>query len=294
MTEILQTAINATSSGGFYALVAIGVALIFSIMRMVNFAHGELIMAGGYLLLVLAGVPLLLAVLIMILAVVLLAVIIERVAIRPVRGANPATLMITSYAISYLMQNLVLLTVGGEPRSVAVSRHLLKPIEIGSLNVRLIDLITIATAILMIGGLSVLSRRSLGGQQMRAAAQDFTMARLCGVRADRIVAVTFGVSGFLAAIAAVLLVAQTGVLNTTMGQTPVLLAFVATVLGGMGSLSGAAVGGFLLGAATILLQTYLPREVADYRDAILFSLVIAVLLVRPNGLIAGRAPVTRV
>jgi branched-chain amino acid transport system permease protein len=294
MTTVIQNIIDALALGSLYALFALGVALIFGIMRLVNFAHGELIMVAAYTLVLVGDVPFVVKIGASILVAIVIALIMERVAMRPVRDSNPTTLLITSFAVSYLLQNLAILILGSTPRSGQVSGALSKSFQIGDLSISKLNVVTIVVTLALLGGLGLFLNRTAMGVQMRAAAENFRMARLLGVPANRVIATAFGISGLLAAIAAIFLVAQTGTVSPVVGLSPVLFAFMATVLGGLGSLYGAVVGGFLLGAASVALQALLPVEISGYRDAFLFGAVLLVLVLRPQGLIVPRTAVTRI
>jgi branched-subunit amino acid ABC-type transport system permease component len=291
---LLQTVIDAISLGGFYALLALGVALVFGIMRLVNFAYGELIMVSGYALVVFDGAPLGLRLVLVVVATVVFALASERIVFRPLRAASPATLLIGSFALSYFLQNAAGLIFGTLPRSTSVSDGLARSFSVAGLDVSRLDVVTILLAVALLAGLAVLIARTSIGVQMRAAAEDFRTARLMGVRANAVIAAAFALSGILAAAAGVLLVAQTGTVTPTMGASVIVYAFVAVVVGGMGSLSGAAVGGFGLGAASAVLQALLPESLAPYRDAFVFALALATLVARPQGLLPARSAVTRV
>jgi len=291
---VLQNAIDAISLGAIYALAALGIGLIFSIMRLINFAHGELIMVGGFMLYGLAGQPYIVMALAAILVVSILALGMERLAFRPLRRANPATLLIASFAVSYLVQHIVLITFGARPMGVDFMAQLGESVDFGGLRVPRLQIATIIVTLALMGGLVLFFRRSRVGVQMRAAAEDFTMARLVGVRADLVFAVAFAISGVLASIVSLYLVTQTGSVSYKMGVSMVLIAFVASVIGGMGSLTGAALGGFLVGIVSVSLQAYLPVEMRPYRDAFVFLLFIAFLLWRPQGLLVRRADRERV
>ena len=294
MSSFVQDVVDATALGSFYALFALGIALIFGIMRLVNFAQGELIMVGSYAvyltqslwwpLVVLAGVG----------SAVAMALITERVAFRPVRGASPATLLITSFAVSYLLQSGARLIFTSLPKSADINPLLRESFTVGGVFVSWLTVITIGVTAALLGGLALFLRRTSMGTQMRAAAEDFDAARLCAVDANRVVAVAFGLSGLLAGAAALLLVGQTGTIFPGMGLTPVLFGFTAAVIGGMGSLPGAVLGGYLLGAISTVLTITLPNSVAPFRDAVLFLIVMVVLTVRPDGIIRARGTVTRV
>jgi branched-chain amino acid transport system permease protein len=291
---IVQNLINALSLGSLYALIALGMALIFGIMRLVNFAHGELLMVGGYALVLLAGAPwpvLLLATLVIVL---FFSLAMERVAFRPVRNANPSTLLVTSFAVSFFLQNSAMLIFGPLPKTTNISDTLIQSWKIGFVYVGKLNALTVAVTFVLLTLLGFFLVRTSLGVQMRAAAEDFGMARLLGVRANTVIAVSFAIGGLLAGVAAFLLVAQTGTVTPTMGLAPVLVGFVAIVLGGMGSLQGAMLGGFLLGLISVTLQAYLPLALRSYRDAFTYGIVLVVVLVRPRGIIVARTERQRV
>jgi branched-chain amino acid transport system permease protein len=290
----IQNLIDAISFGSLYALFALGIALIFGIMGLVNFAHGELIMVGGFALVLLGhpGWPLLIAGTLAV--TIVFALLIERVAFRPVRGADPITLLVTSFALSYLLQNLAEVVFGSVPQTTNLSTSLAESFTVGGIYIAKLDVVTVAVTLVLMVALSLFLAKTRIGVQMRAAAEDFRMARVLGVNANKVIATAFALSGILAGVASILLVAQDGVVTTTMGSGPVLVAFIATVLGGMGSLRGAVLGGFVLGIITVALQAYLPLELRYYRDAFAYGAVIAMLLVRPQGLIVARNVVSRV
>ena len=294
MQLFIQHLIDAVTVGSLYALYALGIALIFGIMQLINFAHGELIMLGAYTIVLLEQPPWPILILATLGVAVLVALAIERVAFRPIRGANPATLLITSFAVSYLIQNLVILIEGSQPQGTNISTRLSESFQIQGISIRKLDVVTVVVTIALLAALGLFLNRTRLGVQMRAAAEDFRMARTLGVKANTVIAVAFGISGLLAGVAAIFVVAQTGTVSPTMGSSAVLVAFVATVLGGMGSLRGAVIGGYLVGAITVALQAYLPLELRPYRDAFVFTAVIVLLLARPQGLVVARTAVTRV
>lgn len=291
---VLQNAIDAISLGAVYALAALGIGLIFSIMRLINFAHGELIMLGGFTLYALAGQPYLVMGLAAIIVVAIAALGMERIAFRPLRKANPATLLIASFAVSYLVQHVVLMVFGSRPMGVDFLAQLGQSIEFGGLRVPGLQLAAIVITLVLLTALALFFRHAPMGVQMRAAAEDFTMARLVGVRANRVIAAAFAISGVLASFVSLFLVAQTGSVSYKMGISMVLIAFVASVIGGMGSLIGAALGGFLVGLVSVSLQAYLPVDLRPYRDAFVFLAFILFLLWRPQGIMFRRADRERV
>jgi branched-chain amino acid transport system permease protein len=304
MTVVLQHVIDAVSLGSLYALAALGVGLIFGVMRLINFAHGDFIMVGAYALIVpstaIVATPLIgawpaLAMVAAILAiVVLLALATERIVFRPLRNADPATLLIGSFAVSFFLQHMVLIIYGGRPKAIDILSGLNEQVIVLGLRIPKLEIATIGITFVLLSGLALFLKRTMFGLQIRAAAEDFDMARLLGVRANTVIAMAFAASGFLAGVVALLLTTQSGVLYFGMGVQPVLFAFVATVIGGMGSLLGAALGGFLVGTVSVALQVLLPFELRLNRDAFVFLAVILVLLFRPGGLLQSRAAKERV
>ena len=292
MDYLLQQSMNALSLGGEYALLALGLAIVFSVMGLVNFAHGDLITVGGYaMFLTAAWLGLTNPVMLLpvgIFSVVLFAMFLERVAFKPVRGAPPTTGMLMAFGISILIQNLALIFVGTRPKAVPTMDFLMTNITIGSVRIPMVQILETAVTAIAIVLLVVFLRRTTIGIAMRAAARDVATVRLMGVRADRVVAAAFAISGLLAGLATIFIMARRGALDPFIGFTPVLKAFVAAVIGGFGSLPGAVIGGFALGIAEIMLQVVLPSEIAGFRDAFIFTAVGVLLLVRPQGILGQR------
>ena len=252
-----------------------------------NFAHGELMTLTGYALLaaLIAGVPFPAAVLLAVICAAVAAVAMERVAFRPMRGASVTSLLLTSFAVSGLLKVIFQNGVSARPQAVAIPSWMTGAFSIGDFTIGVGPTISIVVSILALIALEFFLRRTVTGTAMRAAAEDFDVVRLMGIPANRIIATAFLLSGLLAGLAAMLWVAGRASVDPLMGFTPVLKAFIAAVVGGLGSLPGAVAGGFLLGVTEVLLQATLPAAIAPYRDAIVLSGVIAVLLIRPQGLI---------
>ena len=288
MTVALQAVLDALSVGGLYALIALGIGLIFGIMRLVNFAHGDLVMVGGYTMFLMTGRPDALTALVALVVVVALALAVERVAFRPLRNANMPSLMIASFAVSYLLQHAVMVTIGAETKGVQFAAALNTPVRVGELQVPLLQLVTVAATLVLLILLTAFLRSTTLGLQMRAAAENIRVARLMGVRANRVIAWAFAMSGLLAGAVALLYIAQVGAMTPQFGVQPALIGFVATVVGGLGSLAGAVIGGFLIGTLTVVLQLVLPLELRPFREAFLFGLLFIVLLVRPQGIVVVR------
>jgi branched-chain amino acid transport system permease protein len=296
LNQILQFLINALSLGGLYALMALGLALVYGILRLVNFAYGELVLVGGYSLLVFGEGPLpwvIVAALSVLMALVT-SLLLERVAFRPVRDASPTTMLITSFAVSALLQNAATLFISPRPKAVRTPSFFIENIRVGGLLISKGNIVSLVISLATLAILTLFLKRTILGSALRAAADDFVMTRLLGVRANQVIATAFAISGLLAGVVSLFWVGRIGSVVPFIGLTPVLIAFVATVIGGMESLTGAVVGGYLLGFVNVGLQLLLPQELLDYRDAFTFVIVILVLLFRPQGLIRGTYSAERV
>lgn len=294
MTEVAQYVVNGLSLGALDALLALGVGLIFGVMRLVNFAQGAYIMLAGYVLFFTIDAPWAVVVPLTLAAGVALALLTERIAFRPLRGADGSTLMVASFAVAFLVQSVIVAFEGSGPKSIPIWSVMSDSIVVLDVRIPVLDLITIGVGGALLAGLWLFLTRTRTGLAMRAAAEDFEMLRLLGGRANRVIAIAFALSGLLAAIAGILLFSKTAVVDPTAGTNPVLIAFVATVIGGLGSILGAALGGFSLGVLTTALQATLPAGLSAYRDAFVFGIVIALLVLRPQGLLGNRADAQRV
>ncbi|MBL0374255.1 branched-chain amino acid ABC transporter permease [Rhizobium sp. KVB221] len=294
MVDLIQILVDALSVGGLYALTALGIGLIFSVMRLANFAHAEFVTIAAYLLFAFSGQPLVVALTISIVGAVLLAILTERIAFRPLRNADAATMLIASFAVSMFLQKLLVFSVGSRVKTLDPLPMLSGPISFGGVQISALKLATIVVCAVLLMGLTFFLKKTRFGLQMRAAADNFTMSRLVGVRANTVIAIAFGLSGFLAAVVALLFAAQTGFVQPRFGLQLVIIAFVATVIGGLGNLPGAAAGGFLVGIISTLLQAFLPPDLRPFREAFLFTAVILVLLARPQGLFPARGLKERV
>lgn len=293
-TLILQLCVDALAVGGLYALTALGLGVIFSVMRLANFAHAELVTCGGYALFLVSDWPVYMALPLAIVAAIAVAILTERVAFRPLRKADQTTMLIASFTVSVFIQRLLIFAVGSRPKPVDPLPGINAPIDLGGIDISGQRLITIAVCLVCLLGLRWLLQKTSIGLHMRAAAEDFSMSQLVGVRANEVIIAAFVISGALAGIVAILYTAETGFVHPRFGVQLVLVGFVATVIGGLGSLPGAVLGGFLVGALTTLLQAFLPAGLRDFREAFLFGIVILVLLVWPNGILSARSMKERV
>ncbi len=247
MGQVIQTIVDAVSVGGLYALTALGIGLIFGVMRLINFAHGELIMIAGYALLAVFGTPLPVMLATGLAAAVILALATERVAFRPIRSADPATLLISSFTVSFFLQKTLILFVGARPKGIDFLPALGTQIDVFGVRLQSLQIVTIVVSAVLLVGLTWFLRATRLGLEMRAAAEDFRMARVLGVRANRVIAIAFAISGILAAAVSFLVVAQSGVVQPRMGLSLVIIAFVGTVIGGLGNMTGAVVVAIALG-----------------------------------------------
>jgi len=285
MSQVIQYGVDAISVGSVYALVALGIALVFGIMRLVNFAYGDLVMVGAYMLVALEGAPWPVIVLTTLLTPVVISLAMDRIAFRPMRTSDPASLLIASFAVSYLIQNLLSIIFTPTATSVVLPAFVSESVGLFGVRVPLLSLLTIGLDIVILGALASFLRWTSIGLQMRAAAEDFVMARLLGVRANFVILIAFAIGGLLAGFVALSFVSQAGTVTPTSGVMLATIGFVGTVLGGMGSISAAAGGGFLLGAASVVLQAALPVSLRPYREVFIYVAVIIVLILRPQGLL---------
>ncbi|MBL4786756.1 MAG: branched-chain amino acid ABC transporter permease [Cohaesibacteraceae bacterium] len=287
MDLFLQQTVNAIALGGTYALLALGLAVVFSIMGLINFAHGELMTISGYVLMYcgLAAVPFPIAVILAIAAAVFAAIAMERIAFRPVRGGSGATMLVTSFAVAMILQVTFQVFISARSQPVLLPAILSESTSLGGLVIGVNKIAAVIVTIVMLVFLDWFMKHQKTGIAMRAAAEDFAVARLMGIRANTVIAGAFALSGLLAGVAAVLWVSQRASVDPLMGFTPVLKAFIAAILGGLGSLRGAVAGGFLLGFIEVYLSAFLPREFQEFREPIGLAIVVIVLLFRPNGLL---------
>jgi branched-chain amino acid transport system permease protein len=304
MIGLLQNLIDALSLGSLYALAALGIGLMFGVLRLINFAHGDFITIGAYALIVpttdatahmfVGDWPLPLLVLAVCAIVVVFALLCDFLLFRRIRQATPPTLMIASFAAGYIIENGILVVYGARPKAIDLWPSLGREMQISALHVPKLQLVTIGVTLFLMVVLTLFLKRTRFGVQMRAAAEDFQMARYLGVQANFVIGLAFSISGILAAVASLLYISQTGALSFVLGVPLMLFALIATVIGGMGSLIGAVVGGFAVGFAASMLQAYLPEELRPFRDAFVFAIVILILLFRPSGLIPTKSLAQRI
>lgn len=291
MSEIAQQLVNGLSLGATYSLVALGLAIVFTTFGLINFAHGELITITCYTAfgITLLGGPWVIAIVGGIIAAVISAILMERIAFRPVRGKPPTTSLLISFGVSLIIQALITLLVSPRNKTVEQWSWLGGSESFGGLIIPRYQIVTLVVAVVALLILLFVLRRTTAGLAIRGAAEDLEGVRMLGVRSGRLVVFAFAASGLLAGIAAVLLMARTGgSIQPNMGLMPMLSAFVAVVVGGFGSLGGAVLGGFVLGVVEVGLRAWLPQSVVGLTTAIIFAGVVLVLLIKPAGLL-GRA-----
>jgi branched-chain amino acid transport system permease protein len=290
VTEFAQLLIDGLGRGGTYALIALGLALVFGVMHLLNFAHGELITVGGYTAYAVWALGLGWWVMApaAVLAAVLTALVTERIAFRRVRGASAFTMLLTSFGVAILIQALFRMYVSPKPRQFGRPGWIFDRVSVGSLSIENYNLVVMAVTAVTLAVTAYVLQRTTFGIALRAAAEDFDAARLMGVAADRVIAGAFALSGLLAGIAAALLLMRVGQVDPAMGLAPLLKGVVAAIVGGLGSLSGAVVAGFLLGIVEVAFRTWLPPGLAGLTDGFVFALVALLFILRPTGLVAVR------
>jgi branched-chain amino acid transport system permease protein len=284
---VLQQLVNGVSLGGIYALLAIGLTMVYGILRLINFAHGDIMMLGAYLASILIGltaVPLLVAVLVPTIVMGVFGLLVERVAYKPLRGAPEVAMLITSLGVSRLLQNGTVLSVSPQPKSFILPGNLTDAIVVGGIRFTPLDAITIGLVVVLMLALGLFINKSCTGMAMRASSENLSAARLIGIRVNYVIGAAFVIGSALAGTAGFLWASRYGIIDPFMGFIPGVKAFVAAVIGGIGSIRGAVVGGFLLGIAEIGFVAFLPPEFSGYRDGFVFGLLLLVLLVRPNGI----------
>ena len=281
--------INGVSLGSVYAIIALGYTMVYGIAKMLNFAHGDVIMIGSYVVFVTVstmGLPPMAGVLLAVAVCTLLGMTIERIAYKPLRGASPLAVLITAIGVSYLLQNVALLIFGADTKSFT-SVVTLPAIKLagGEMTITGETIVTILSCIVIMIGLTAFINKSKAGQAMLAVSEDRGAATLMGINVNGTIALTFAIGSALAAIAGVLLCSAYPSLTPYTGSMPGLKAFVAAVFGGIGSIPGAFIGGILLGVIEILSKAYISSQMSD---AIVFSVLIIVLLVKPTGILGKK------
>jgi branched-chain amino acid transport system permease protein len=293
-----QTLADAVGLGSIYALMAVGIGLVFGVLRLVNFAYGQLIMAGAFALALASqwGWPVWAGVVLCFAVVLVLSALMELVVFRPLRGNSPAVMLVATFAVAFLLESIALIWFGSLGKIAASLAYLQQPITISGVDIRKIAIVSTVVAAVCLVALVLLLGRTTVGLQMRAAAMDFRTARLLGVRANRVIGAAVLVSGVLAAAVSVLLTVQSPLVTPDFALRDTILVLAGVVLGGMYRLGSATLGGFVIGFASGLLGGALPTDKSQYLPSFLFAAVIVVLLLRPGGLFTrvGQRAVERV
>ena len=281
--EFIETLINGLSSGGTYAMIALGYTMVYGIAKMLNFAHGDIIMVGGYMLYVtmtLSGNPLL-GLLAAVVSCILLGITIEKIAYKPLRGASPLAVLITAIGVSYLLQSTAQMIFGASPKMIIIGD--MGNLVIGSLKVPYYIIITLVCSVIIMVALTLFVKKTKTGRAMIAVSEDRGAAQLMGINVNRIIMITFAIGSALAAFAGFFMLMKSPSLSNTLGAMPGIKAFTAAVIGGIGSIPGAMVGGILLGVVEAV--SFKIPVIAPYTDAIEFMILIIILLVKPTGIL---------
>ncbi|MBO5069487.1 MAG: branched-chain amino acid ABC transporter permease [Roseburia sp.] len=284
--EIIETLINGLSSGGTYAMIALGYTMVYGIAKMLNFAHGDIIMVGGYMIYVTMaalGNPIL-GLAAAIVFCVLLGIFIEKVAYKPLRGASPLAVLITAIGVSYLLQSMAQMIFGSSPKMVIVAD--LGNLTLGSLKIPYDTVITLVCSFAIMIALSIFVKYTKIGRAMIAVSEDRGAASLMGINVNGIITITFAIGSALAAVAGFFMLMKSPSLSNTLGAMPGIKAFTAAVIGGIGSIPGAMLGGILMGVVEAV--SFKITVIAPYTDAIEFMILIIILLVRPSGILGKK------
>ncbi len=289
----LQYVIDSIGAGMQYALVALGIGLVFGVMRLANFAHGELLTAGGYTLYETRDLPAVVRVLAAVAVMVLLALAMERFAFRRLRDASPATMLVMTFAVSFLLRAIAQKRYTQQAKPMQLFTELNKVFSVGSLKIRWSTPLSIVVGGALLVGVNLLLTRTELGLQMRAAAVDFRVAQAIGVRANRVIVAAFVLAALLGSVALVLIGTQRSVVVPEYGLQIVIVALVGVVVGGMDRLVPATLGGFAVGFAFTMLSSLLPSAQRVFLDSAVYGLVVLVLLVRPGGVFLRQRVVSR-
>ena len=285
--KFLETLLNGLSSGSTYAMIALGYTMVYGIAKMLNFAHGDVIMVGGYTLYVTAvmmGMNPILGLLLAIICCSLLGVTIEKLAYKPLRGASPLAVLITAIGMSYLLQSLAQISFGSADRMVRLFD--LGKLSIGSFQISAYTVVTLSCSAVIMVALSLFVKYTRIGRAMIAVSEDKGAAQLMGINVNFIITITFAIGSALAAFAGFFMVLKSPPVNSTLGAMPGIKAFTAAVIGGIGSIPGAMLGGILMGIVEAFAQT--SPAIAPFTVAIEFSILIVILLVRPSGILGKK------
>ena len=287
--EFLSYLISGISLGSVYAIIALGYTMVYGIAKMLNFAHGDVIMVGGYIsfcAMFYLGLPNIVAVLLAVVVCTVLGIVIERLAYKPLRSAPSLAVLITAIGVSYFLQNTATYITGGQPMVYPEISWLTKTVTIAGTPTKLVVLITPVLVILLVLGLTQLINHTKVGMAMRAVSRDFETAQLMGIKINSVISVTFIIGSARAAIGSILYFTCYPAVNPTAGALPGLKAFVAAVFGGIGSVPGAVIGAFIIGLCENLIKS---TEYTVFSDAFTFALLIVILVFKPTGLFGEKS-----
>lgn len=290
MTQLVQNLVDGLGQGSIYALLALGLTLVFGVMHLVNFAHGELITVSAYVAYALAswGAGWGVIAIAVIVTSILTAVAIEFLAFRWVRGASEFTMLLTSFGVHFVVAALFVMYVSPRPRNIPKPEWIFATVRIAGITFEVFDLVTIAVTLVTLVATERVLRRTMFGIALRAAAEDFDAARIMGVRSNLVIRGAFALSGVLAGVAGVFWLMRTGTASPTAGLTPLLFGVIAAIVGGLGSLGGAILGGLALGLIQVFFRSWLPSDLAGLTEGLLFVLIALLFIVRPQGFVTVR------
>ncbi len=285
MELIFSTVINGLSLGGIYAMIALGYTMVYGIAKLLNFAHGDIIMVGGYIIYVfLATKNPILAIVMAVIGCVILGICIEKIAYKPLRGASPLAVLITAIGVSNLLQSLAQIIFGSAPKMATVYEF--GVIKLFGATIQISSLVTLAVTFIVMVALTMFVKYTRVGRAMIAVSEDRSAAQLMGINVNSIITITFAIGSALAALAGMFYLLKAPSVSSTLGAMPGIKAFTAAVIGGIGSIPGAMLGGILLGMIESI--SYKITAIAPYTDAIEFSILILILLVKPNGFLGKK------
>lgn len=290
LSTLVQHIINGISLGSLYALIAIGYTMVYGILLLINFAHGDIFMMAGYFMIfsvINFGLPFFIAIPLVLILTVLLGIILERTAYRPLRNAPRMSIMISAIGASYFLENLATYLFTGVPKRYPEITWLTKIVTFGDVSFQVVTIITPIVTMILLFGLMTLVNKTKVGMAMRAASKDYEAARLMGIKINWIIGITFVIGSFLAAIGSILWGSKYPSVYPLVGMMPGLKCFIAAVFGGIGNIQGAVLGGLTLGLGEALLVAFIP-SMTGYRDAFAFILLIIILIVKPNGLLGEK------
>lgn len=284
VSQFLMQLVNGINAGSIYALIALGYTMVYGIAKLINFAHGDIIMVGAYICLFAISsfnLPIWLAIILSIIVCALLGIVVEKIAYKPLRSASRISLLITAIGISYFLQSLFQLLFSANPRPFPTIINL-PALSIGSISISAPYYITFIVSVILMSILHLFVQKTKIGKAMRAVSEDSQAAQLMGINIDKTISITFAIGSALAAVAGILYCSSYPMVNPYLGSLPGIKAFIAAVLGGIGSIPGAVLGGFILGIIEALTKAYISSQLSD---AIVFTVLIIMLVFKPSGIL---------